>query len=109
MRHVPSPASGFRGLNFFIFFFDLKFHETSVTRSLIIGNAFIGCSKTGLSRLRSLRRVMHMSFGIPFISAEQEPHLPALQFQRTARSFAFSACIWCTASKTIIPSEVSVV
>ncbi len=27
-------------------------------------------------------RVMHMSLGMPLISAEQEPHLPALQFQR---------------------------
>ena len=29
---------------------------------------------------------MHISFGLPLISAEHEPHLPALQFQRTARS-----------------------
>src|SRR5260221_13398137 len=33
-------------------------------------------------------RVMHMSFGMPLISAEHEPHLPALQFHRTAMSFA---------------------
>ena len=25
---------------------------------------------------------MHISFGMPLISAEHEPHLPALQFQR---------------------------
>ena len=31
---------------------------------------------------------MHISFGLPLISAEHEPHLPALQFQRTARSGA---------------------
>ncbi len=31
---------------------------------------------------------MHISRGLPLISAEQEPHLPALQFQRTARSVA---------------------
>ncbi len=30
---------------------------------------------------------MHISFGMPLISAEHEPHLPALQFQRTARSW----------------------
>jgi hypothetical protein len=36
-------------------------------------------------------RVMHISFGMPLISAEHEPHLPALQFQRTARSLACSA------------------
>ena len=35
-------ASGGRGLNFLIFFFTRKFQETSVIRSLIIGNAFIG-------------------------------------------------------------------
>ena len=31
---------------------------------------------------------MHISFGMPLTSAEQEPHLPALQFQRQARSVA---------------------
>ena len=35
---------------------------------------------------------MHISFGMPLISAEHEPHLPALQFQRTARSGA--CCAW---------------
>ena len=34
---------------------------------------------------------MHISFGMPLISAEHDPHLPALQFQRTARSGACSA------------------
>jgi hypothetical protein len=29
---------------------------------------------------------MHMSAGAPLISALHDPHLPALQFQRTARS-----------------------
>ena len=38
-------------------------------------------------------RVMHISFGLPLISAEHEPHLPALQFHRTARSCACSAWI----------------
>ena len=52
---------------------------------------------------------MHMSFGLPLISAEHEPHLPALQFQRTARSLACSAWIWWIASSTTIPSETSVV
>ena len=36
---------------------------------------------------------MHISRGLPLISAEHEPHLPALQFQRTARSGACSAWI----------------
>ena len=51
-----------------------------------------------------LSRVMHIRLGMPLISAEHEPHLPALQFQRTARSGACSAWIWCTASSTTMPS-----
>src|SRR5437870_12455709 len=89
MRHVPSAASGERGLNFLIFFFTRKFQETSVVKSFRIGNAFIGSIVTGLSSGRSLMRVMHMSLGMPFTSAEQEPHFPALQFQRQARSVAW--------------------
>src|SRR6185503_7555193 len=52
---------------------------------------------------------MHMSLGEPLISAEHEPHFPALQFQRTARSLACFAWISCTASSTTIPSTTSVV
>ena len=52
---------------------------------------------------------MHISLGLPLTSAEHDPHLPALQFQRTARSLACSAWIWCTASRTTIPSDTSVV
>jgi hypothetical protein len=52
------------------------------------GNALIGSIVTGLSSGNSSSRVMHMSFGMPLISAEQEPHLPALQFHRQARSLA---------------------
>jgi len=52
---------------------------------------------------------MHISRGLPLISAEHEPHLPALQFQRHARSGACSAWILCTASSTTMPSEISVV
>ncbi len=33
IRQVPSGASGGRGLNFLIFFFTRKFHETSVIKS----------------------------------------------------------------------------
>ena len=54
-------------------------------------------------------RVMHMSFGMPLISAEQEPHLPALQFQRQARSLACVAWILWTTSSTTMPSVISVV
>ena len=57
------------------------------------GNAFMGSTVTGLSSGSVFSRVMHINFGIPLISAEHEPHFPALQFQRTARSPACSACI----------------
>src|SRR2546429_6727848 len=59
-----------------------KFQETSVTRSLMSGNAFIGKTVTGLSRGRESMRVLQVSRGRPFTSAEHEPHFPALQFQR---------------------------
>ena len=50
---------------------------------------------------------MHISFGMPLISAEHDPHLPALQFQRQARSLACVAWISCTASSTTMPSTTS--
>src|SRR5215472_3201626 len=88
IRQVPSAASGGRGLNGLIFFFTRKFQETSVIRSLITGNAFIGSTVTGFSNGSSLSRVIHSNLGMPLISAEHDPHLPALQFHRQARSFA---------------------
>src|SRR5580700_2217639 len=88
MRQVPSGASGLRGLNFLIFFLTSKFQETSVTRSFTNGNVFMGWTVMGWSSGKVFKRVMHMSFGMPLISAEHDPHLPALQFQRTARSLA---------------------
>jgi hypothetical protein len=91
-----------------IVFLAAKFHETSLTRSRMDGKARIGSIVTGCSSGRSESRVMHISRGEPLTSAEQEPHLPALQFQRTARSGALSAWIWCTASSTTIPSLTSV-
>src|SRR5215207_4588498 len=93
IRQVPSGASGFRGLNFLMRFLTSKFHETSVMRSLIGGNARIGSIVTACVISIVSSRVMHISFGLPLISAEHEPHLPALQFQRHARSGADSACI----------------
>lgn len=42
--------------------------------------------RTGLPGGSADRRVIHISFGRPLISALHEPHLPALQFQHTARS-----------------------
>src|SRR5207248_9824413 len=89
MRQVPSGASGGRGLNFLIVFFTWKFQETSVIKSFTIGKAFIGSTMIGLSSGNSLIPVIHISFGKPFTSAEHDPHLPALQFQRQARSFAW--------------------
>jgi hypothetical protein len=56
----------------------------------------------------SLIRVMHISLGRPLISAEHDPHFPALQFHLKAKSLACSACIWSTASSTTIPSVISV-
>src|SRR5579872_7514802 len=103
MRQVPSGASGLRGLNLRMVFLTSKFQETSVTRSRMSGNVFIGSTVTGLSIGIEFSRVMHISFGMPLISAEHDPHLPALQFQRTARSLACSAWIWWTASRTTMP------
>src|SRR2546427_7309410 len=50
---------------------------------------------------------MHINRGLPLISAEHEPHFPALQFQRTAKSGACSAWMACTASSTTIPSPAA--
>ena len=88
IRHVPSGASAGRGLNGVMVFLTWKFQDTSVTRSLMSGNARIGSTVTGSFAGSVLSRVMHISFGLPLISAEHDPHLPALQFQRTARSGA---------------------
>src|SRR6185503_11070370 len=78
-----------RGENGGIFLLTLKFQETSVTRSLINGKLFIGWTVIGSLTGRESRRVLHVRRGRPLTSAEQEPHFPALQFQRTARSGAW--------------------
>src|SRR5262245_25053879 len=108
MRQVPS-GSGGRGLNGGIILLTRKFHDTSVTRSLMSGKACIGSRKMGLSVGTVSMRVMHMRRGLPLISAEHEPHLPALQFQRQARSGACVAWIWWTASRTTMPGVMSAV
>ena len=54
-------------------------------------------------------RVMHISRGRPLISALHEPHLPALQFHRTARSPAWVACSRWMMSSTTSPSFTSTV
>src|ERR1700759_4139686 len=109
MRQVPSGASAGRGVKGVIVVLTRKFHETSVTRSLIGGNARIGSTVTGFSRSSVLSRVMHIRRGLPLISAEQDPHFPALQFQRTAKSGAYLAWIWWMASSTSIPGTTSAV
>ena len=71
-----------------------------MTRSLISGKVLIGATVMGSSGKSSIR-VMHISLGCPLTSALHEPHLPALQFQRTARSFAWIPWIrWMTSSTT---------
>src|ERR1051325_43608 len=88
IRQVPSAASGGRVENGLMLFLTGKFHETSVTRSLTAVKLRIGSIVTGLVRFSWFSRVMHIRRGLPLTSAEQEPHFPALQFHRTARSFA---------------------
>ena len=58
--------------------------------------------------LRPYPASAYMSLGEPLTSAEQEPHLPALQFQRTAKSLACSAWIWWMASSTTMPGAMLV-
>ena len=93
---------------FLIPFFTLKFHDTSVTRSLIGGNARIGSTVTGWFKSSVFSRVMHISLRPAVDLRRARAALPALQFQRTAMSLACSACTRWTASSTTIPSETSV-
>ena len=73
-----------------------------MTRSLISGNVLIGATVIVSPGSKVFMRVMHMSRGLPLISALHEPHLPALQFQRTARSPAWVAwSVWITSSTTM--------
>src|SRR5437763_1757563 len=48
-------------------------------------------------------RSMHISRGFPSTSPPHEPHRPALQFQRQAKSGACSACTLWMASRTTMP------
>ena len=67
----------------------------------MMGKVFIGATVTASPSGKVSMRVMHKRRGRPLISAEHEPHLPALQFQRQARSGASSAWIrWITSSTT---------
>ena len=75
----------------------------------MIGKARTGVTVMTSSGAKSESRVMHSSRGRPLISAEHEPHLPALQFQRTARSPSWVACSRWMASRTTSPSDTSTV
>ena len=73
------------------------------------GNARSGVTVMVSSSANVVIRVMHSSRGLPLISALHEPHLPALQFQRTARSPAWVACSRWMMSRTTSPSFTSTV
>src|SRR2546426_4745436 len=84
-----------------------KFQETSVTRSLMTGKVFMGWTVMVSAGAYWFMRVMHASRGRPLISMLHEPHLPALQFHRTARSFASLAWTRCSTSRTTMPASTS--
>ena len=58
----------------------------------MIGKDFIGVTVMGSPSGSDVMRVMHMSFGLPLISALHDPQRPALQFQRTPSDG--SCCAW---------------
>ena len=78
-----------------------------MTRSRITGNVRIGVMVNTSSSAKMDIRVMQPSRGRPLISIEQDPHLPALQFHRSARSEAWVACSRCSTSRTTSPSLTS--
>ncbi len=78
-----------------------------MTRSRISGKVRMGATEIGSPSGKMSIRVMHMSRGLPLISALHEPHLPALQFQRQARSSAWVAWIRWMTSRTTRPSPPS--
>jgi hypothetical protein len=70
----------------------------------MIGKVFIGRTEIGWSAGKCSSRDLHINAGLPLTSALHEPHLAALQFQRTARSGAWWAWIqWIASSTTIGP------
>ena len=78
-----------------------------MTRSRITGNVRSGVTvMTSVSSNVDIR-VMHISRGRPLISALHDPHLPALQFQRTARSLASVCWSRWMMSRTTSPSFTS--
>ncbi len=73
------------------------------------GNVRSGVTVIVSSSVNVLILVMQSNRGRPLISALQEPHLPALQFHRTARSPAWVACRRWMMSRTTSPSFTSTV
>ena len=71
------------------------------------GNARRGVTVTVSSSVNVFMRVMQASRGRPLISTLHEPHLPALQFHRTARSGAWVAWMRWMTSRTTSPSLTS--
>src|SRR5258706_9405621 len=69
------------------------------------GNARIGSTAIVSPSSKSDSLVLQVRLGRPLTSALHEPHLAALQFQRTARSGASCAWIQWRASRTTIPSS----
>ena len=74
----------------------------------MMGKVRMGATTMGSPTGSSSTRVMHMRAGRPLISAEHEPHFPALQFQRQARSGAGPAWIRCRTSRTTSPSTAGI-
>src|SRR5882724_10939836 len=106
IRYVPSGSGGLSLSGGIVLAFS-KLNPTSVTRSRMSGNARIGATVIGSPSAKRSMRVMHMSRGWPSISALHDPHLPALQFHRTARSVACVAWRRWITSSTTIPSSAS--
>src|SRR5262249_50038085 len=101
IRRVPSASLG-RGLKAGISLARSKLKETSVARSRYRGKVLMGDTVTVSPGSKVSMRVMHMRRGLPLISALHEPHLPALQFHRQARSGACVAwSVWITSSTTM--------
>ena len=73
------------------------------------GNARIGVTVMVSEGSKSDSRVMQSRRGRPLISALHEPHLPALQFHRIARSPVWVAWSRWSASRTTSPSDTSTV
>src|SRR5436309_12069088 len=73
----------------------------------MIGNVFSGWTVIVSRGENWFMRVMQASRGRPLISMLHEPHLPALQFHRTARSCASLAWMRCNTSRTTMPASTS--